>query len=316
MVTLYCIAELKKPAHVGFGTGKQIRDFRRKPVIPSLTLTTQISALTLRLAKAVNRPAPLVKASDGFVMDNAKIVSVRGQEFFTGKISFTVQVQEKDLDLVLGALKLLQNFGIGANTSMGFGYCSIRVVRTSKGKPETLIQEFNPKAADLAGREPFKQPNVLVRFAQTIFNKLKVNWSSWFRAFNPSPFQKLVFLMGETEIQNPFAYRGWLRSRLLEKLPFEHKDNLTVCPPKANPCKVCRLMGRMAEKSRVIVRIFPKKGEGKSIVYVLVDNPTEEELKALQEVAGLKVVHEEGVGEFLPIKDGKNLREKVERKNL
>jgi CRISPR/Cas system CSM-associated protein Csm4 (group 5 of RAMP superfamily) len=62
-------------------------------------------------------------------MGKEKMVKVRGQEFFQGQIAFQVQVPKENLDIVLGALKLLQNFGIGANTSMGFGYCSIKVGR-------------------------------------------------------------------------------------------------------------------------------------------------------------------------------------------
>ena len=145
MVTLKCIAELKKPAHVGFGTGRQVRDLRRKPFVPSLVLTTQISTLSLRLAKSVNRPAPSVKVTDGFLMGKEKIVKVRGQEFFQGQIAFQVQTTEDSLDIVLGALKLLQNFGIGANTSMGFGYCSIKVVGTSIGNQRKLSLASIPK---------------------------------------------------------------------------------------------------------------------------------------------------------------------------
>lgn len=298
-VTLSCVANLKKPAHVGFGTGKQVKDVRRQPVIPSITLTTQISALALRLAKALNRPVPKIKVSDGFVVGKAKEVKVRGQEFFLGTITFTVKVEEKGLDLVLGALKLLQNFGIGANTSMGFGYCEVKVVKTSKGDPKKVIPKVNPKSAELIGDGNFSQPSLFVKFAQAIFNKLKVNWSSWLRSFDTTPLRRLVFLVGETEISNPFAYRGWLRGKLLEKFPHEHKGGVTICPPKVPPCKVCQLMGRMADKSRVIVRVFPKKG-GKNTVYLIVDNPSEEEVKALIEVGGFKLVKEEKVEDFVP----------------
>ncbi len=299
MVTLYCIANLKKPCHVGFGTGKQVRDIRKKPVVPSLTLTTQINALSLRLAKSANREPPVVRASDGFVVGEAKIQSVRGQEFFLGKITFTVQVNERDLDIVLGTLKLLQNYGIGANTSMGFGYCEIKIVRTSKGAPQAIVEKANPKAADLVGEDEFQQPNIAVRFAQAIFNKLKINWHSWFKAMDTSPLKRIVYLTGETEIKNPFAYRGWLRARLLENFPYDHPGNVTICPPKGKPCRVCSLMGRMGEKSRIIVRMFAKK-DGKSAVWVIADNPTDEELVVLQEVGGLRVVREEGLDAFLP----------------
>ena len=299
MVTLKCIAELKKPAHVGFGTGKQVRDLRRKPFVPSIVLTTQISTLSLRLAKSVNRPSPSVKVSDGFLMGKEKIVKVRGQEFFQGQIAFQVQVPEDSLDIILGALKLLQNFGIGANTSMGFGYCSIKVVGTSIGKPEDVISRFNPKANDLIGDGEFSLPSPFVRLAQQIFNRLKMNWSSWFKAMETGRIERIVYLAGETEIKNPFAYRGWLRSRLLELWGIEHESKVTVCPPRVTPCKVCRLMGRMSEKSRVIVRTFEKKGDGAS-VWLIVDNPNEEELEALKKVAGAKVVRVETISDYLP----------------
>ena len=299
MVTLNCIAELKKPAHVGFGTGKQVRDLRRKPFIPSIVLTTQISTLSLRLAKSVNRPAPSIKVSDGFLMGKEKIVKVRRQEFFQGQIAFQVQVPEESLDIVLGALKLLQNFGIGANTSMGFGYCSIKVVGTSIGESEEVIRRFNPKAADLIGNGEFSLPSPFIRLAQKIFNKLKMNWSSWFKAMETGAIERIVYLAGETEIKNPFAYRGWLRGRLLELWGIEHDGRITVCPPRINPCKVCKLMGRMADKSRVIVRSFEKKGNGAS-VWLIVDNPNEEELEALKEVARVRVVRVETISNYLP----------------
>jgi len=299
MVTLKCIAELKKPAHVGFGTGRQVRDLRRKPFVPSIVLTTQISTLSLRLAKSVNRPTPSIKVSDGFLMGKEKIVKVRGQEFFQGQIAFQVQVPEDSLDIVLGALKLLQNFGIGANTSMGFGYCSIKVVGTSIGKSEEVIPRLNPKTTDLIGDGEFSLPSPLVRLAQQIFNRLKMNWSSWFKAMETGRIERIVYLAGETEIKNPFAYRGWLRSRLLELWGIEHESKVTVCPPRVTPCKVCRLMGRMSEKSRVIVRTFEKKGDGAS-VWLIVDNPNEEELEALKKVAGAKVVRVETISDYLP----------------
>jgi len=299
MVTLKCIAELKKPAHVGFGTGRQVRDLRRKPFVPSIVLTTQISTLSLRLAKSVNRPTPSIKVTDGFLMGKEKIVKVRGQEFFQGQIAFQVQVPEDSLDIVLGALKLLQNFGIGANTSMGFGYCSIKVVGTSIGKSEEVIPRLNPKATDLIGDGEFSLPSPLVRLAQQIFNRLKMNWSSWFKAMETGRIERIVYLAGETEIKNPFAYRGWLRSRLLELWGIEHESKVTVCPPRVTPCKVCRLMGRMSEKSRVIVRTFEKKGDGAS-VWLIVDNPNEEELEALKKVAGARVVRVETISDYLP----------------
>jgi len=303
MVTLDCIAELKKPAHIGFGTGKQVRDLRKKPFVPSIVLTTQISTLSLRLAKSVNRPAPSIKVSDGFLMGKEKIVKVRRQEFFQGQIAFQVQVPEESLDIVLGALKLLQNFGIGANTSMGFGYCAIKVVGTSIGKSEEVIPRFNPKAMDLIGDGEFSLPSPFIRLAQQIFNKLKMNWSSWFRAMETGAIERIVYLAGETEIKNPFTYRGWLRGKLLELWGIEHKGQVTICPPKGNPCKVCKLMGRMSEKSRLIVRTFERKGDG-AVVWLIADNPSDEELETIKEVTEAKVVRVETVADYLPSNRG------------
>jgi hypothetical protein len=299
MIVFKCTAELKKPAHVGFGTGRQVRDVRKKPFIPSIVLTTQIATLALRLAKAANRPIPSVKASDGFLVGEGKIVNVRGQEFFRGKIVFTVQAPERDADIVLGALKLLQNFGVGANTSMGYGYCSIKVVETSLGKPQDVIQKLNPKVMDLVGDGEFTMPSLFVQLAQRIFNKLKMNWSSWFKAIDTGALEKLAYLSCETEIKNPFTFRGWLRNRLIEHFKVEHEGRTTTCPPKSVACKVCKLMGRMSEKSRVIVRIFTK-GE-KRVAWLIVDNPKDEELEALKEVTGAKVVRTETISDYLPV---------------
>lgn len=304
MVTLSCIAELKKPAHIGFGTGKQVRDVRKKPYVPSLVLMTQISTLSLRLAKSLNRNAPSIKTTDGFLVGEEKIVTVRGQEFFRGQIAFQVQTNEKDLDIVLGALKLLQNLGIGANTSAGFGYCSIKVVKTSIGNPKEVISRFNPKVIELAGEGDFSLPSPFVRLAQQIFNKLRMNWSSWFRAMDTSPFERWVYLSAKTEIKNPFAYRGWLRSQLLELWGIEHEGQVTVCPPRANTCKVCQLMGRLVGKSRVIVRVFPKK-EGESSVWLIVDNPRDDELEALTKVTGARVVREEKLSDCVQVDTSK-----------
>jgi len=301
MVTLMCIAELKRPAHVGFGTGKQVRDLRRKPFIPSIVLTTQIATLSLRLAKSVERPTPIVKVTDGFLVGNEKIVKVRGQEFFQGQIAFQVHVPEESLDIVLGALMLLQNFGIGANTSTGFGYCSIKVVGTSIGEPKEVIPRFNPKATSLIGNGKFILPSPIVRLAQWIFNKLKMNWSSWFKAVETGAIGRIVYLVSETKIKSPFNYRGWLRSKLAEFWGVEHEGRVKICPPKGSPCKVCKLMGRMSEKSRVIVRTF-RKGEGAS-VWLIIDNPSKEELKAIREVTKAKIVRVETISNYLPLND-------------
>jgi hypothetical protein len=125
-----------------------------------------------------------------------------------------------------------------------------------------------------------------------------MNWSSWFKAMETGAIERIVYLAGETEIKNPFVYRGWLRSKLLEFWGIEHEDRITVCPPRTNPCKVCKLMGRMSEKSRVIVRTFEKKGVGAS-VWLIADNPSDEEIEALREVAKVRVVRVETVSDYL-----------------
>jgi hypothetical protein len=57
-------------------------------------------------------------------------------------------------------------------------------------------------------------------------------------------------------------------------------------------------MGRMSEKSRVIVRTFEKKGVGAS-VWLIADNPSDEEIEALREVAKVRVVRVETVSDYL-----------------
>jgi hypothetical protein len=57
-------------------------------------------------------------------------------------------------------------------------------------------------------------------------------------------------------------------------------------------------MGRMSEKSRVIVRTFERKGVGAS-VWLIADNPSDEEIEALREVAKVRVVRVETVSDYL-----------------
>jgi preprotein translocase subunit Sss1 len=58
-------------------------------------------------------------------------------------------------------------------------------------------------------------------------------------------------------------------------------------------------MGRMSEKSRVIVRTFERKGVGAS-VWLIADNPTEDELEAIKKVTGARVVRVEKISDYLP----------------
>lgn len=277
---LRCIIKFKSPCHIGYGTGAQVRDFRNKPYIPSIILYTQIYLEALRFATSLKRQISPPKVSDGITYEEPNIVKVKGQEFFRNNIYFTLNVNDRDLDIYLAALKSLQNTGIGANTSQGFGYNQI-VITNPNGIPKNLREKFS----EFFKEEKFYSPS-LVRLIQSIFSRIRRNWNSWRKAYaNVGPFENRVYYkINITGAITSNSFRGELRKRLLEITGIKHKGTTTVCGPRDIPCKVCSLMGYMGGKSRIIVRRFSGR-QGNSI-YVIGENLSPDEKKLLEEALG------------------------------
>jgi len=294
---LQCIVRFKNPCHIGYGTGGQVRDFRNKPYIPSIILSTQIYLEALRFAIPLKRQISPPKVSDGITCEEPNIVKIRGKEFFRNDIYFLLNVEDMDLDIYLAALKSLQNTGIGASTSQGFGYNQIIIVN-SNGIP----QKLNDKFSEFFKEEKFYNPS-LVRLVQSIFSRIKRNWSSWKRAYsNIGPFiNRVYYKINITEKVTSSSFRGELRRKLIEITGTKHKDEVAVCGPRDIPCKVCKLMGYMGGKSRVIVRSFSGR-QGNSI-YVIGENLTLEEKELLEEAFGegnYQKVLEETLSDYVP----------------
>lgn len=280
MVELQCIIKFKNPCHIGYGTGAQVRDFRNKPYIPSIILSTQIYLEALRFATSLKRQISPPKVSDGITYEEPNIVKIKGQEFFKNNIYFILNIDDRDLDIYLAALKSLQNTGIGANTSQGFGYNQI-VITNPNGIPKNLKDKF----AEFFKEEKFYNPS-LVRLIQSIFSRIKRNWSSWKRAYtNVGPFENRVYYkISITGKLTSHSFRRELRERLLEITGIRHKGTTTVCGPRDTPCMVCKLMGYMGGKSRIIVRSFFGR-QGNSI-YIIGENLTSDEKKLLEMALG------------------------------
>lgn len=292
---LRCILKFKNPCHIGYGTGAQVKDFRNRPYIPSIILATQIYLEALRFAIPLGRDISPPKVSDGITPEEPNIVKIKGQEFFKNDIHFLLEVSERDLDIYLAALKSLQNTGIGANTSQGFGYNQIIIVN-SDGIPKTLRDRFSEFFKDEKFYNPF-----LVRLLQNIFSKIKRNWSSWKRAYaNIGPFKSRTYY--KVNVDRKVAsniFRSELRKKLLEITGIKHKGSTTVCAPGDVPCKVCKLMGYMGGKSKIIVRSFSGK-QGHSI-YIIGENLTAEEKGLLEKSLGnnYQLVLEETIKDYV-----------------
>jgi hypothetical protein len=267
---LRCIIKFKNPCHIGYGTGAQIKDFRNKPYIPDVILTTQIFSEALRFALPLKRRIEPPRTSDGITPEEPKLVRIKGQEFFKNNIYFTLYVDDKDLDIYLAALKSLQNTGIGANTSQGFGYNQIIIAGNNIPKP--LKEKFKELFKD----EEFYNP-YLIRLVQSIFGHIKRNWISWNKCYrNIGSFERRLYYKITLEKRmTSSSFRGELRRKLLELTGITHKSPSNICSPKDVPCKVCKLMGYIGGKSKIIARSFSGK-EG-SVMYIIGENLTTEE---------------------------------------
>ncbi|MGB9682992.1 MAG: hypothetical protein ACP5RW_01885 [bacterium] len=271
---LHCIIKFKNPCHIGYGTGAQIKDFRNKPYIPDVILTTQIFSEALRFALPLRRKIEPPRTSDGITPEEPKLVRIKGQEFFKNTIYFILNIDDEDLDIYLAALKSLQNTGIGANTSQGFGYNQIVIV--DDNVPKNLKERFK----ELFKKEEFYNP-YLIRLVQSIFSRIKRNWISWNRCYkNIGAFERRLYykITLEKKITSN-SFRGELRRKLLEITGIIHKNPTNVCTPKDVPCQVCRLMGYMGGKSKIIARSFSSK-EG-YFMYIIGENLTKEEEELL-----------------------------------
>lgn len=291
---LNCVINFKKPCHVGYGEKAQVRDFRDKPYLPSQVLTSHIYSEALRFALPLGKKISTPKVSDGITPEEPRFVKVIGEEFFRNRIYFSLEIEEGALDIFLAALKSLQNSGIGANTSQGLGYCEIKVLETDQEISDSTKEKF-----DLFEEGKFYSP-FFVKLAQAVFNNISRNWKSWSKSYrNLGPFKKRSYYRVEPEEKiSSRKFRGFLRRRLLEFTGIEHGE-VPVCSPRKEPCFVCKMIGAMGVKSRIIAREFPQ--EDKTIIYLICENFSEEEERVLKGgLEGIKyeLVMEESIKDY------------------
>jgi len=106
-----------------------------------------------------------LKVSDGITPEDPGFVKAAGEEFFRNRIYFSLEIEKGELDifLFLTALKSLQNSGIGANISQGFGYCEIKVLETDREISDRVKEKLG-----LFGEGKFYS-SFFVKLAQSVF---------------------------------------------------------------------------------------------------------------------------------------------------
>lgn len=284
-VRLNLRVSFKKPCHVGYGVGKQIRDFSGRPFVPFSVLRSQFYCEALRFSSCFGVEVLPPKVSDGYTPEKGYFTKIMGKEFFKNTIYFWMRVRDVDLPFYLAAVRSIKDAGLGACTSLGFGYNDTRVLNWE------ILENLGYKCMDIFGEGRFFEPRFFTRLATKVVEKLKLNWKSWSLSYGNVGSFKLreyykVFL---DKVVTSSRFRSLLRKRLAEIYGVKHSDGLT-CKPKEEPCKVCRLLGCPSRKSRVIVREFRKREEGRSEIYLICENPTKEEVESLR-----KVLREEGL---------------------
>ena len=278
MLKLGCKIQLKKPCHVGFRQkGRQVLDDRGSPYIPSLVLNTQIFKEASRFAQGVEISPP--SCSDALIpeKEKVKIFKIEGKEYFKANLYFELKIEEKDLSIYLAALKSLQNVGFGGDTSKGFGYNKLFIVKSDLSFD--ILKDKN-KAVSIFSPEKDFPPLRFVKLEDFVFKNIKRNWMGWAKSYNPGPFKERYYYKLDTS--RPLT-RSFLRFLLLKKSGIKHKGKVPVCPPKEKPCPVCNLLGCLGHKSRVILRSFPKS------IFLICENLKEDEKKLLE-----KTLKEEG----------------------
>lgn len=294
---LKCIIRFITPCHIGYGTGNQLKDFRNKPFIPSQVIGTQIYQEALRFAIPLNRSIDIPKVSDGLTPQEPRFMRLKGDEFFKNDIHFILSINDKDLDIYLAALKSIQNTGIGANTSNGFGYNHLIIADMKGDIPEKIKENFS----GLFKEEEFYNPTI-VKLIQSVVNRLKRNWISWGRAYqNLGVFERRLTYRINPQAKKPRTkFRGELRAKLIELTGVKHKNNMLICSPNEKICKVCKMMGYLGGKSRLIVRNL-LSCHGGYLTYIIGENLSEEEeelIKKALEGYDYKLVLEETLKDY------------------
>jgi len=289
---LNILINFKKPCHIGDGKGNQLKSKEGKPYIPNLVLKTQIEREANRFSSVLNRKSPsLLKISNGISITEHIILKIRNEEFFRTKIYFSLLASKEDLDLILVALKSLQNIGIGANTSAGFGYNKIFILKINSESPKEIIEVVNPKALDLVDSIDLDldfKPE-FIELKPAIFKTVKMNWSSWARFYSLGPFFNRIYYKTELEERiTSFRFRGWLRNKLTEWF----KTNPKMCLKKPY-CPTCNLMGTLGFKSRLIIRDFG------TTIYIIGENLQDKEKEALENIMPLKLINIETLEDYI-----------------
>lgn len=281
MAKLKCKLELKTPCHIGFKKkGKQLLDDQERPYVPGWVLNTQIFQEAVRFASVGDLKIEPPHASDALIPPNEepKILEISGEEHFKNTLYFTITVKDKELPIYLAALKSLQNMGVGANTSRGFGYNKITIL-DSDWNFARLKESNSVVTEDLLemeeGDEKFYQPR-FIKLAPKIFTQIERNWKSWAGCYKLGRFESRYFYKVKTKDPKELR-RGTLRDLLIKVSGVEHKGELTTCGPKEEPCFVCKLFGYLGYKSHIILRSFPKA------TFLIGENLSEKERKKMKE---------------------------------
>jgi len=275
MLTLGCKIHLKTPCHIGYQEkGRQILDDTDSPYIPSYVLRTQIMEESLRFAQVRGVRIIPPSCSDALIPRGGKVkmFSMRRKEYFQGDLYFTLKVKEKDAGIYLASLRSLQNAGLGADTSRGFGYSSILVVEADFDFD--ILKRVNRAVSLFAPKEEFSPPH-FVKLKESVLQRIKRNWRRWVVSYEPGPFQKRSYYKVD---KSKLLTRGALRALLLRKTGLEHKKDVPVCSPGEKPCPVCDLLGCLGHKSRIISRSFS------DAPFLICENLKEKERNLLEEV--------------------------------
>lgn len=293
--TLNILIDFKKPCHIGDSKGNQLKDKEGKPYLPNLVLKTQIEREANRFALALKRKnINLLKVSNGITVSSFNFYKIRNEEFFKTKIYFSLVTKKEDLDLILASLKSRQNIGIGANTSSGFGYNKLFILKINSEDPKEIIEDVNPKTLDLATSIDLdldfkKLKNIFIELKPAIFKTVKMNWISWARFYSLGPFYSRDYYKTELEERiTSFRFRGWLRNKLNEGF----KTNPKMCLKKPY-CPTCNLMGTLGFKSRLIIREFNK------VIYIIGENLHDKEKEALEDIMPLELISIETLEDYI-----------------
>lgn len=274
MLTLGCKVHLKTPCHIGYGEkGAQVLDDRNLPYIPSCVLRVQLVEEASRFATSEGMRITPALCTDALVLgkEKVKVLDLRGKEYFKGTVYFQLKVKEKDARIYLAGLRSLQNAGLGAGTSYGFGYSSILIVEADLDFD--ILEKVNRAFSLFAPKERFFPPHP-VQLPDPVGQRIKKNWRRWAASYNPGPFRTRHLY--KVDRSKPLT-RTTLRSLFFKITGIEHEKGARVCSTDDIPCRVCDLLGCPNHKSRIISRPFPDS------TFLVCENLKEEERDLLEE---------------------------------